>query len=46
MKELTKNYVLCPSHYLSALALHCNEMFSMKKIVLKLISEVDIYFFF
>ena len=41
-----KNYGLCPSHYLSAPCLTCDEMLKMTKIELKLISDLDMYIFF
>ena len=45
-KSSLKNYGLCPSHYFSAPALHWEAMFSMTKVELKLISNVNMYLFF
>ena len=42
----SKNYGLCPSHYLSAPALSWDAMLDMKKIKLELISDPDKYIFF
>ena len=42
----SKNYGLCPSHYLSAPALSWDAMLNMKKIKLELISDPDKYIFF
>ena len=41
-----KNYGLCPSHYLNAPALSRDAMLNMKKIILELISDPDMYIFF
>ena len=38
-----KNYGLCPSHYLSTLALSWDAMFNMKKLELELIADPDMY---
>ena len=40
-----KNYVLCPSHYLSAPALSWDAMLNMTKIKLELIWDPDMYIF-
>ena len=37
---------LCPSHYLSALALSWDPMLNMTKVNLELISDPDMYIFF
>ena len=41
-----KNYVLCPSLYLSAPGLSWDAMLKMKKTKLKLITDPDMYIFF
>ena len=41
-----KNYRLCPSHYLGALALSCYAMFNMTKMELELIANSDLYILF
>ena len=41
-----KNYRLCPSHYLSALALSWDAMLNMTKVELELIPDPDMYIFF
>ena len=41
-----KNYRLCPSHYLGALALSCYAMFNMTKMELELIPNFDLYILF
>ena len=41
-----KNYVLCPSHYLSAPGLSWDAMFKMTKIKHELIPDPDMYIFF
>ena len=40
------NYGLCPGHYLSATALSWDEILSITKVELKLISDPDMYIFF
>ena len=42
----SKNYGLCPSHYLSTSVLSWDAMFSMTKVRLELISDDDIHLFF
>ena len=37
-----KNYLLCPSHYLSVPALRCDAMLNMTKIKVELISDLDL----
>ena len=44
--NMIKNYGLCPSRYLSALALSWDAMLSMTKVKLELISDPDMYIFF
>ena len=41
-----KNYGLCPSHYLSSLALGWDAMLNTKKVELELIPDPDKYIFF
>ena len=41
-----ENYGLCPSNYLSVLDLSWEAMFSMTKVELDIISDVEMYFFF
>ena len=41
-----KNYVLCPSHYVSAPALSWDAMLNMTKVKLELIPDPDMYMFF
>ena len=41
-----KYYGLCPSHYLSALALRWDAMLNMTKVELELIPDAVIYLFF
>ena len=41
-----KYYGLCPSHYLSALALKWDAMLNMTKVELELIPDAVIYLFF
>ena len=41
-----KNYVLCPSHYLSGPDLTKDGILKMKKIELELIPDLDMYIFF
>ena len=41
-----KNYVLCPSHYLSAPDLTKDGILKMKKIELELIPDLDMYILF
>ena len=40
------NYVLCPSHYLSAPSLSWDAMLKMAKVKLELIPDPDMYIFF
>ena len=42
----SKNYGLCPSHYLSSPGLSWGAMFKMTKIDLELIPDPDLYIFF
>ena len=44
--ESLKNYGLCPSHYLSALALSWGAMLNMTKVEFELIPDPDMYIFF
>ena len=41
-----KNYELCRSHYLSALALKYDAMLNMTKVGLELVSDASTYMFF
>ena len=41
-----ESYGLCPSNYLSVLDLSWEAMFSMTKVELDIISDVEMYFFF
>ena len=41
-----KNYRLCPSHYLGALALSCYPMFNMTKMELELLPNFVLYILF
>ena len=41
-----ENYGLCPSNYLSVLDLSWEAMFSMTKVELDIISDVEMYIFF
>ena len=42
----SKNYGLCPSHYLSSSGLSWGAMLKMTKIDLELIPDPDLYIFF
>ena len=45
-KNSLKNYGICPTHYLSAPALHWDAMLNMKKVEVLLTSDADMYFLF
>ena len=45
-KRCLENYGLCPTHYLSSLALSRDAMLSMTKVKLDLTSDVAMYLFF